>query len=43
MPTTIEPRRKPWKSRLGWFALLYAASFGLVTAVAYGLKAVIPH
>jgi hypothetical protein len=29
--------------RLGWFALLYVASFTTVAAVAYGLKAVIPH
>lgn len=43
MPTHIEPGKPSWVKRLGWFALLYAASFVTVVAIAYGLKAVIPH
>ena len=38
MPTTTE---RSWARRLGWFALLYAASFAAVVAIAYGLKAII--
>lgn len=47
MPDTINtlprPERPRWGRRLGWFALLYILSFAAIAAVAYGLKAVIPH
>jgi hypothetical protein len=39
----ITERPPNWWRRIGWFVLLYLASFAVVALVAEGLKAVIPH
>ena len=37
------PERKPVRSRLAWFVMLYIVSLAAFAAVVYGLRALVPR